>query len=348
MARRCAPATCWWSSMTCAATPSCRCSRISCAPSACATRASAPKPRWRASSPSTGSSPSDPRVAEHLARERAQFAARPPHARRAARRAAIADARGARAVGRRSRPDRLDRGVRPPCGGRARAQRETGRGRLRAARAAAAAAARRRRLSQPARRNARRAGAGAPARRRAAGAHGRRAQSLPARPPPKNSSRPHRRLRELEERLRPSQGPGGSASPSVRRSTAWSWACASPRRAKCWPRARRSLDVVPSNEMLVVEARIRPQDISHVYADAQAKVRLAAFDARTTPLLPGRVTFVSPDRMSDARDRRVLVRGHGRSRRGRAAHITPTSSSRPACPRSCSSRLPIARCFEYL
>ena len=25
-----------------------------------------------------------------------------------------------------------------------------------------------------------------------------------------------------------------------------------------------------------------------------------AFDARTTPLLPGRVTFVSPDRMSDA------------------------------------------------
>ena len=60
------------------------------------------------------------------------------------------------------------------------------------------------------------------------------------------------------------------------------------------------LDVVPSNEMLVVEARIRPQDINHVYTDAPARVRLAAFDARTTPLLPGRVTFVSPDRMSDA------------------------------------------------
>ena len=60
------------------------------------------------------------------------------------------------------------------------------------------------------------------------------------------------------------------------------------------------LDVVPSNELLVVEARIRPQDINHVYADAHAKVRLAAYDARTTPMLPGRVTFVSPDRMSDA------------------------------------------------
>jgi HlyD family type I secretion membrane fusion protein len=60
------------------------------------------------------------------------------------------------------------------------------------------------------------------------------------------------------------------------------------------------LDVVPSNELLVVEARIRPQDINHVYADAHARVRLAAYDARTTPMLPGRVTFVSPDRMSDA------------------------------------------------
>lgn len=58
-------------------------------------------------------------------------------------------------------------------------------------------------------------------------------------------------------------------------------------------------DVVPSNELLVVEARIRPQDIGHVFADAHAKVRLAAFDARTTPMLPGRVTFVSPDRVSD-------------------------------------------------
>jgi len=60
------------------------------------------------------------------------------------------------------------------------------------------------------------------------------------------------------------------------------------------------LDVVPSNEMLVVEARIRPQDINHVFIDAPARVRLVAFDARTTPLLPGRVTFVSPDRVTDA------------------------------------------------
>jgi HlyD family type I secretion membrane fusion protein len=55
------------------------------------------------------------------------------------------------------------------------------------------------------------------------------------------------------------------------------------------------LDVVPTREKLVVEARIRPQDINHVREGSAAEVRLTSFDARTTPPLPGAVTFVSPD-----------------------------------------------------
>jgi HlyD family type I secretion membrane fusion protein len=58
------------------------------------------------------------------------------------------------------------------------------------------------------------------------------------------------------------------------------------------------LDIVPSQEKLVVEARIRPQDIDHVRENSAADVRLTAFDARTTPLLPGTVVFVSPDRLT--------------------------------------------------
>jgi membrane fusion protein, type I secretion system len=58
------------------------------------------------------------------------------------------------------------------------------------------------------------------------------------------------------------------------------------------------LDVVPAREKLVVEARIRPEDVDYVRKDSAAEVRLTAFDARTTPLLPGRVVFVSPDRMT--------------------------------------------------
>jgi HlyD family type I secretion membrane fusion protein len=60
------------------------------------------------------------------------------------------------------------------------------------------------------------------------------------------------------------------------------------------------LDIVPLHEKLVVEARIAPEDINHVREHAAADVRLSAFDARTTPLLPGEVVFVSPDRVTSA------------------------------------------------
>jgi HlyD family type I secretion membrane fusion protein len=60
------------------------------------------------------------------------------------------------------------------------------------------------------------------------------------------------------------------------------------------------LDVVPTLEKLVVEARIRPQDIDHVYEGASAEVRITAFDARGTPPLPATVTVVSADRLTDA------------------------------------------------
>jgi HlyD family type I secretion membrane fusion protein len=60
------------------------------------------------------------------------------------------------------------------------------------------------------------------------------------------------------------------------------------------------LDVVPERERLVIEARIRPEDIEHVRKDGRAEVRLTAFDARTVPLLPAQVSFVSADRVKDA------------------------------------------------
>jgi HlyD family type I secretion membrane fusion protein len=60
------------------------------------------------------------------------------------------------------------------------------------------------------------------------------------------------------------------------------------------------LDVVPAQARLVVEARIRPEDINHVQKNASAQVRLTSFDARTTPLLSGNVTFVSGDRITSA------------------------------------------------
>lgn len=64
------------------------------------------------------------------------------------------------------------------------------------------------------------------------------------------------------------------------------------------------LDVVPTREKLVVEARVRPDDVEHLHRDAPAEVRLTGLDAATIRPLPARVGFVSPDRVSstDGRD----------------------------------------------
>jgi multidrug efflux pump subunit AcrA (membrane-fusion protein) len=58
------------------------------------------------------------------------------------------------------------------------------------------------------------------------------------------------------------------------------------------------LDLVPANEKLVFEARIRPEDIEHVRLDATAEVRLVGVDAAAIRPLEGSVVFVSPDRVS--------------------------------------------------
>ena len=107
------------------------------------------------------------------------------------------------------------------------------------------------------------------------------------------------RVRELEQRLRPSQdqverqlvrSPVDGEVMAMRVSAAGE--VIGPREA--------ILDVVPAREKLVVEARIRPQHIDHVRKGAAAEVRLDAFDMRATRLLPGKVVFVSADRVTNA------------------------------------------------
>jgi membrane fusion protein, epimerase transport system len=59
------------------------------------------------------------------------------------------------------------------------------------------------------------------------------------------------------------------------------------------------MEIVPEDKVLIVEARIRPEDINHVQAGSEADVRLTAYKYRTTPLVQGRVTYVSGDRLTD-------------------------------------------------
>jgi HlyD family type I secretion membrane fusion protein len=60
------------------------------------------------------------------------------------------------------------------------------------------------------------------------------------------------------------------------------------------------MEIVPEDKRLIVEARIRPEDINHVRSGSAADVRLTAYKQRTTPLVQGTVTYVSGDRLVES------------------------------------------------
>lgn len=62
------------------------------------------------------------------------------------------------------------------------------------------------------------------------------------------------------------------------------------------------LEIVPENADLVVEARVKPEDISFVQAGAEADVRLTSYRQRMTPTVTGKVSYVSADRLVDKAD----------------------------------------------
>ena len=106
------------------------------------------------------------------------------------------------------------------------------------------------------------------------------------------------RLFDLKQRLRPSQdaaerqrivAPLAGEVVDLRVSTVG---------AVIGPR-ERLMDIVPLNPELIVEARVRPEDIGHARLGAAADVRLTAFQQRLTPAVAGEVVYVSADRLTD-------------------------------------------------
>lgn len=59
------------------------------------------------------------------------------------------------------------------------------------------------------------------------------------------------------------------------------------------------LDLVPTNEKIVILARVKANDIDVVNAGLDAEVRLTPYKARVMPLLNGRVRQISPDATYD-------------------------------------------------
>ncbi|MGI9500828.1 MAG: HlyD family type I secretion periplasmic adaptor subunit [Geminicoccaceae bacterium] len=59
------------------------------------------------------------------------------------------------------------------------------------------------------------------------------------------------------------------------------------------------MELVPTNEKLVVDARVAPSDIDLVRPGQRTNVLFTAFDVASTPTLTGEVTHVSADRLVD-------------------------------------------------
>jgi len=72
------------------------------------------------------------------------------------------------------------------------------------------------------------------------------------------------------------------------------------------------LDIVPENIELIVEARVRPEDINYVSVGAEADVRLTSFRRRITPTVEGSVIYVSADRIEDKQERTAYYVAHVR------------------------------------
>ena len=59
------------------------------------------------------------------------------------------------------------------------------------------------------------------------------------------------------------------------------------------------MEILPLRDSLVIEVRVRPQDIDHVKIGQEASIRLTALNRRTTPTLLGKVFYVSADALPD-------------------------------------------------
>lgn len=70
------------------------------------------------------------------------------------------------------------------------------------------------------------------------------------------------------------------------------------------------MEIVPTDKTLVIEARIRPEDINHVLKGSEADIRLTAYKQRTTPLVQGVVNYISGDRLVDPQNNSAYYIAH--------------------------------------
>jgi HlyD family type I secretion membrane fusion protein len=59
------------------------------------------------------------------------------------------------------------------------------------------------------------------------------------------------------------------------------------------------MEIVPEKQLLVAEAKVRIEDIAHIRENGPVNVQLDAYKQRTTPLVKGKVIYISADSLTD-------------------------------------------------
>ena len=72
------------------------------------------------------------------------------------------------------------------------------------------------------------------------------------------------------------------------------------RRAPWYAPGEPIAEIVPSNVRLMIEARIRPEEVNSVHLGQRAEVKFSAFKYRKNSMVTGEVTYVSADRLIDS------------------------------------------------
>jgi HlyD family type I secretion membrane fusion protein len=92
------------------------------------------------------------------------------------------------------------------------------------------------------------------------------------------------------------------------------------------------MDLLPTSSELIVEAKLRPQDLAFIAPGQTATVKLDAYDYAIYGVLDGKVSYVSPDALSEETRAgeniyyRVQVRvehNHLKARNGKKIEFTP-------------------------
>lgn len=88
------------------------------------------------------------------------------------------------------------------------------------------------------------------------------------------------------------------------------------------------IEIVPKDDQLLIEARIKPKDIAFLYPDQPAVVKITAYDFSIYGGLKGKVVQISPDAVTDEKGDsfylvRVLTEENALKRKGEVLPIIP-------------------------